>query len=222
MKKSKFFGGKTVHAISAVVIVIIIVVAVIVVGVGVYIVTRGNETNANMSPTPTPITSATPSPTASVEPTSTATPTASSTAAPEGLGNATSYEFNATETSNTGALVANLYYATKNLGTSNEELIWVVSTPSTGTTEYIINGIEQKAWIYSNGNWTDYSSSYAVQQSSVELEGTGYADMLAGYGGTGSFSYTVPAGQQDSGDNVLFTNIQINPSIPDASFQPPS
>jgi len=217
MRKSKFFSGKTAHAISAIVIVIIIVVAAIVVGVGVYIGTRVSTSGPNTSATATPAASSTPTPVATPTPAPSTGPTPTSTATPTGLGNATSYEFNATEISDIGAPVANLYYATKNLGTSNEELIWVVTTPSTGTSEYIINGIEQKAWIYSNGQWTDVSSQFGSQQSNVEIEG-----MLGGWKGSGGFTYTIPFGGEGGGDTVTFTNIQINPSLPDSSFQPPT
>ena len=115
-----------------------------------------------------------------------------------------------------------LYYATKNLGTSNVELIEVVTTPSGGTIEYIVNGAQQKAWVYQGGQWTDISTEYTAILPTVESTAGVYVNMLEYYGGSGSFTYTIPNGQPNAGDTATFTNIQINPSLPDSLFQQPS
>jgi hypothetical protein len=206
---SKIMNKNSTRAISTLIIVAIVVIAVVVVGAGVYLATRGNGTGPSTSPTPIPSSTAS----------ATATPTPTSTSS---IASATSYEFNETGTASNGTVLDTIYYATKNLGTSNVELIEVVNSSSGGTIEYIVNGVQQKAWVYSAGQWTDISSSYTSQLSTVESTAGIYVNMLKAYGGSGSFTYTVPSGQPNAGDKATFTNIQINPSLPDSMFQPPS
>ena len=209
MPYRNFFGKNNMRAISAIVIVAIDVVAAVVVGVGVYFATRGSGSSPSASATPTPGSSAA----------ATSSPTSASTGK---IATASSYEFNETGTAPNGTVLDTLYYATKNLNTSNVELIEVVTAPSSGTTEYILNGIQQKAWVYANGQWTDISSAYTSQLTSVESTAGIYVNMLEGWGGSGSFSYTIPAGQPNAGNKATFTNIQINPNLPDSLFQPPT
>ena len=189
----------------------IVVIAVVVVGVGIYAATRGGGTSPN--------TSATPTPTPNSSATATPTPTSTST---NGLSTATSYEFNETGTASNGTVLDTLFYATKNLGTSNVELIEVISTPSAGTVEYIVNGVQQKAWVYADGQWTDFSTAYATQLTSVQSTAGIYVNMLEHYGGSGSYTYTIPSGQPNAGDTATYSNIHINPSLPDSLFQPPT
>jgi hypothetical protein len=213
MGETKTINKKSVRGISAIIIVVIIVVAIVVVGVGVYVATRGGGTSPGTSPTPTPTSSSTATTTATPKPTSTSKGT---------IGTATSYEFNETGTAPNGTVLDTLYYATKNLGTSNVDLIEVVNSPSSGTIEYIINGAQQKAWAYEGGQWTDISTSYTSIQPTVQSSAGIYVNMLEGWGGSGSFTYTIPSGQANAGDKATFTNIQINPSLPDSLFQPPT
>jgi len=213
----KFLRGNT-QAITTIVIVVIIVIAAVVIGIGVYIATRGSGSHPSTSPTSIPTSSTVPSSTPTATPTLNTSPIAIPTTS---IGNANSYEYNATETSNTGAFVATLYYAAKNLNNSNIELLWVVTTPSTGTVEYIANGIQQTAWTNSNGQWTE--ASYGNQLNNIQLEAYGYTNLLSGYNnGSGTFDAKVPAGEPDAGNTVTFTNIQINPSLPDSLFKPPT
>ncbi len=213
------------RGISALIIVVIIVIAVVVVGVGAYVATRGNGSKSSTSPTPEPTLSATNTPASSAATTPTpassakATPTSTSTTH---IATASSYEFNETGTAPNGTVLDTFYYATKNLGTPNVDLLEVVTTPSSGTIEYIINGAQQKAWAYVDGQWTDISTSYASIQSTVESSAGIYVNMLEGWGGSGSFTYTIPSGQTNAGDTAAFTNIQINPPLPDSLFQGPS
>ena len=209
MGERKIINKKSMLGISALVIVIIVVIAVVVVGVGVYVATRSSKTSSSTSATPTPTSTSTTTP----------TPTSTSTS---GIATATSYEFNETGTASNGTVLDTVYYATKNLGTSNVDLIEVASTPSSGTVEYIINGGEQKAWVYENGQWTDISAEYTSIQPSVQSSAGIYVNMLEYYGGSGSFTYTIPSGQPNAGDTAKFTNIQINPSLPDSLFVGPS
>ena len=223
MDERKIINKRSARGISALVIVVIVVIAVVVVGVGVYVATRGSGSSPSASPTPT----STSSPRSSSTPTTTSTPTATATPKPtssstSGIGSATSYEFNETGTAPNGTVVNTEYYATKNLGTANVDLIEVVTTPSSGTLEYIINGGLQKAWVYQDGQWTDISTAYASISPTVQSSAGIYVNMLEGWGGSGSFTYTIPSGQTNAGFKATFTNIHINPSLPDSLFQGPS
>jgi hypothetical protein len=209
MGERKIINKKSARGISALIIVVIVVIAVVVVGVGVYVATRGNGTSPSTSTTPTPASTAT----------TTSTPASTSTS---GIGTATSYEFNETGTASNGTVLDKLYYASKNIGTSNVDLIEVVTTPSSGTLEYIVNGAQQKAWVYQGGQWTDLSSEFSTILPTVQSAAGLYTNMLTHYGGSGSYTYTIPSGQPNAGDTATFTNIKINPSLPDSLFQPPS
>lgn len=212
MPERNIFSGKNMRAVSALVIVVIIVIAVVVVGVGVYAATRGSsKPSSSTTPTPTAATTSSPS--------STTTPKSSST---RRIATATSYEFNETGTAPNGTVLDMLYYATKNLGTSNVDLIEVATSPSSGTLEYIINGGQQKAWFYQNGQWTDISTEFSDILPTIESTAGLYTNMLEGWGGSGSFKYTIPNGQPNAGDTASFTNIQINPSLPDSLFVGPT
>jgi hypothetical protein len=208
MPERKILSKSSTRAISTVVIVVIVIIAVVVVGVGVYVGTRGSS-KANSSATPSP------------KPTATATTKPASTST-SGIATATSYEFNETGTASNGTVLDTVYYAAKNVGTSNAELLWVVTTPSSGTTELIVNGAQQKVWEYSDGTWTDLSAEYSSFQSTVQSSAGVYVNMLTYYGGSGGYTYTIPSGQPNAGDKATFTNIHINPSLPDSMFQPPS
>jgi hypothetical protein len=205
MGERKIINKKSVRGISALVIVIIVVIVVVVVGVGAYVATRGSKSSSSSAPMITP------APTSA----STATPTPASTSKSD-IGTASSYEFNETGKASNGTVLDTLYYATKNLGTSNVDLLEVATTPSAGTIEYIFNGAEQKAWAYENGQWTDISTEYTSVISTVEASAGLYVNMLEGWGGSGSFTYTIPSGQPNAGDTATFTNIQINSSLPDS------
>ena len=210
---------KTDRGISKLVIVAIVVIAVVVVGVGIYVATRGGGTTPGTTTTPTPSSSATAKPTAS--PSASPKPTATSTSN-SGIATATSYQFNETGTASNGTVLDTLFYASKNIGTSNVDLLEVITTPSSGYLEYIINGAQQKAWVYQNGQWTDLSSEFSTILPTVQSAAGIYTNMLEAYGGSGSYTYTIPSGQPNAGDTATFTNIQINPSLPDSLFQPPS
>jgi uncharacterized protein (UPF0333 family) len=165
--------------------VIIVVIVVVVVGVGAYVATRGSKSSSSSAPMITP------APTSA----STATPTPASTSKSD-IGTASSYEFNETGKASNGTVLDTLYYATKNLGTSNVDLL--------------------EAWAYENGQWTDISTEYTSVISTVEASAGLYVNMLEGWGGSGSFTYTIPSGQPNAGDTATFTNIQINSSLPDS------
>ena len=174
MRERKIINKKSTRGISALIIVVIVVIAVVVVGVGVYVVTRGNGTSPGASTTPTPASTTTATPTSS---SSTTTPKPTSTSTNK-IATATSYEFNETGTASNGTVLDTVYYASKNIGTSNVDLIEVVTTPSSGTLEYIVNGAQQKAWVYQSGQWTDLSSEFSTILPTVQSAAGIYTNML--------------------------------------------
>jgi uncharacterized protein (UPF0333 family) len=211
---TKILNKNSTRAISTLIIVVIVVIVVIAVGVGVYVGTRGSsKASSSTTPSPKPTVTATSSPSATTTPKTTST---------SGIATATSYEFNETGTASNGTVLDTVYYATKNLGTSNVDLLEVATTPSSGIIEYIINGAQQKAWVYQGGQWTDLSSEFSTILPTVESSAGIYTNMLEYYGGSGSFTYTIPSGQPNAGDKATFTNIKINPSLPDSLFVGPS
>ena len=208
MGERKVINKKSMHGISAIIIVVIIVIAVIIVGVGAYLATRSSKTSPSTSTTPTPGSSTKP----------TSSPTSTSTGK---IATATSYEFNETGTAPNGTVLDMIYVAADNLGTSNVDLYEVANTPSSGTLIYIINGGEQKAWFYEDGTWTDISTEYADILPTLQSTASLYVNMLEGWGGSGSYTYTIPSGQTNAGDTATFTNIKINPSLPASLFVGP-
>jgi len=229
MGERKTLNKDSIRAVSAILIVIIVVVAAVVIGVGAYVATRHSSSSPSTTPSPAPSATMPPSQSATSPPTSatSAPPSSSATPTPaptstSGIATASSYEFNLTEVASNGTTIDTAFYAAKNLGSSSVEYLWIAQIPSTGTFEYIINGPQQKAWYIINGQVTDLSTEYTTQLSSVESNAGLYVNMLKGWGGSGSFTYTIPAGQPNAGDKAEFTNVQINPSLPDSLFQPPT
>jgi len=216
-RKRKIFSKNGIRAVSSVIVAVIVIVAIVVVGVGVYVATRHSSTTSTATTaTPTPKTSSTSSPKATS--TAESTPTSST----NDIATASSYEFNLTEYAANGTLVDTGFYAADNLGTSNVQLLWVAQTPSQGTFEYIVNGETQQAWAVTNGQVTNLSAGFSSEVSIVEADAGLYVNMLKGWGGSGSFTYTVPTGQPNAGYKAEFTNIHLNISLPATYFQAPS
>jgi hypothetical protein len=184
--------------IAAIVIAIVVVAAV----VGAYLLMRGSNAPSNNNATPSPGTTATPS---------SGTPSPSQTNA---VGTASSLQFSISVT-HAGAAQGTYTYMAKNAGTSNL-MIRVEMTDTEGNAFiYIVNGAQQKAWMYSGGQWTDLSASFSSQWSNWDSAWVGYRDNLAGWAGVGDWTYTAP-----NGDSVRYYNISVNPSLADSLFQP--
>jgi hypothetical protein len=81
---------------------------------------------------------------------------------------------------------------------------------------YIINGVQQKAWMYSNGQWTDISSTYNTQWSTWTSLFNDYLSGLSNWSGTGDYSHTNPS----TGETLRIYDIQVNPQLPDSEFAP--
>jgi len=202
-----------IRAVSPVIVAVIIVVVIVVAGVGVYVATRHTTSPSTTTPTPTPT---------SKTSTSSPTPTATQSSKSTDITTATSYEFNVTEYASNGTLVDQGFYAADNLGTSNVQYLWIAQIPSQGTIEYIVNGETQQAWAIVNGQVTDVSSAFSSQLTTIETTAGVWVNMLKGWGGSGSFTYTIPSGQPNAGYKAEFTNIHLNISLPASDFQAPS
>jgi hypothetical protein len=104
-------------------------------------------------------------------------------------------------------------YSVKNAGTSS--MMMRIEMQSAGDSFiYIINGALQKAWIYSGGEWTDFSEMYQTYWETWNSAWQGYHDSLLGWTGAGDWTYTTP-----NGDTIRIYDISINPSLPDSLFQ---
>jgi hypothetical protein len=181
-------------------IAVILIVAIVVVAVGVYLATRGGAGGPSPSVTPTPTSSAAVSP----------TPTSSGGGA--NVAGASSLQFTVDVTG--GSSQGTYKYMAKNVGTSSM-MIRVEMTTSSGNFVEIINGAQQKAWIYQNGAWTDLSSTFSDQWSSWSSTWTGYKNNLADWTGSGDWTYTA-----SDGSTIRIHNISVNPSLADSLFQP--
>jgi type II secretory pathway pseudopilin PulG len=104
-------------------------------------------------------------------------------------------------------------YMIKNAGTSS--LMMRIEMQSAGESYiYIINGAQQKVWIYSDGEWMDFSEMYPTYWETWNSAWQGYHDSLLDWTGYGDWTYTTP-----NGDSVRIYDISINPSLADSLFQ---
>lgn len=173
--------------ISTLVIAVIVVVVIAVVGVGVYLAMSGTGGNGNGG-------EATPTPTAT---------------APD-VAEASSLQFSVDVTAE-GSSYTNNYMA-KNIGTSDMMMrIEMLSTD--GDIIYIVNGAEQKVWMYAGGEWTDMSMSFSDEWDSWSTTVGGYQDDLADWTGTGEWTYS------EGGTTVRIYDISVNPELADSLFQ---
>lgn len=181
-----------------------ILVVVVVVAAVTAIVLMGGDLGSSNIPTasvqPTPTTSS---------PATTQTPAPSSTA--PNVAGATSLKYSVTITGN-GTELAYDFYG-KNIGTNNFMMLIEGSTPS-GVVDYIFNGGQQKAWMWSDNQWTDISTSYNTYYSKWDNLWVTYVNALElGWTGSGDYSY----GSQ--GTTVTIYDVYINPNLGDALFE---
>jgi hypothetical protein len=104
-------------------------------------------------------------------------------------------------------------YNIKNAGTSS--LMMRIEMQTAGESFiYIINGDQEKVWMYSDGEWMDFSEMYPTYWETWNSAWQGYHDTLIDWTGVGDWTYTTP-----TGDSVRIYDITINPSLPDSLFQ---
>jgi hypothetical protein len=164
------------------VIAVVAVVVIAVVVAGVYLATRGG--GGGPTPTPTP----------------TATPT---------VADASSLQYSVEIT---GGETAGTYtFKAKNIGESNMMIRVDISSGGVELS-YVVNGAQQKSWMYMDGTWTE--STFATDWDDWSATMTDYKESLADWSGTGEYTYTV-------GDTtVRIYGITVNPTLADSLFAP--
>lgn len=104
-------------------------------------------------------------------------------------------------------------YSVKNAGTSS--LMMRIEMQSAGETYiYIINGAQEKVWMYSGGEWMDFSEMYPTYWETWNSAWQGYQTSLVDWTGYGDWTYTTP-----NGDSVRIYEIAVNPSLADSLFE---
>lgn len=106
-------------------------------------------------------------------------------------------------------------YMIKNAETSDMMMRIEMESSSGDNMAYIINGAEQKAWVYSDGEWMDLSTDFQTYWNTWNSAWEGYRTNLLDWTGVGDWSYTTP-----NGDVVRIYDINVNPSLADSLFQP--
>jgi hypothetical protein len=193
---------------------IAIVVIVAAVAVGVYYLTT-TPSSTNPTPTPTSTPSATPTGTPTSSPTGTSTPTPTPSGGGANVAGASSLQYTVSVTNSSGASQGTYTFYAKNAGTSNLMIRIEFTDPSGDNFVYIVNGAQQKTWVYENDEWTDLSDAFSTQWDSWNSAWQGYRNSLAGWTGVGDWTYTDP-----NGDTIRIYNITVNPSLADSLFQP--
>jgi len=79
---------------------------------------------------------------------------------------------------------------------------------------YIVNGAQQKVWIYSNDQWMDLSDAFPTYWDTWSSAWEGYRTDLLDWTGTGDWVYSTP-----NGDSVRIYDVVINPSLADSMFE---
>jgi hypothetical protein len=106
-------------------------------------------------------------------------------------------------------------YMIKNAGTSSLMMRIEMELSSGEDMAYIINGAEQKSWVYSDGEWVDLSTAFQTYWDKWNSAWEGYRTSLVDWTGVGDWSYTSP-----NGDVIRIYDIAVNPSLADSLFQP--
>ena len=183
-------------------IVAILVIVIVLAGIAAYVLSQ-NANGPSDSATPTATPSGTPS---TSSPTATSTPTGSSTDVAE----ATSLKYTVSLTEN-GVLKGTYTFQGKNLGTDNL-MMRIDYTDNDGSTIFIFNGAQHKAWTYSGDQWVDISDYYDAQFQTWNSLWQGYSTSLAAWTGLGDYSYTA------NGSTVRIYDITVNPTLDDSLF----
>jgi len=212
-------------AISTAIVALVVIVVAAAVAAGAYYVMTQNPSSPSTSGSPTPSSSptatptTTPNPTTSTSPTATPTQTATPSPSPStspssapNVAGASSLKYSVTVTE-AGVLQGSYTYQGKNAGTSNFMMRIDFTEPSGAQTIYIVNGAEQKAWAYTDGNWTDLSAAYTTQYNTWNQVWQGYVTSLSGWNGVGDWTYT------DGNASVRIYDISVNPVLADSLFQ---
>ena len=125
----------------------------------------------------------------------------------EGISGAQSLQFDVNAT--VGGVSTTYTLMAKNIGTSNL-MMKIDGTFAGQAIIYIVNGAQQKVWMYAAGQWTDLSEGFSTYWSQWSQTFQGYKTGLSGWtGGTWT----------SSDGTVTISNIQVNPSLSDSLFE---
>lgn len=164
-------------------IAVIVIVVVAVVVAGVYLVMSGG--GGGGGPTPTP------------------------TATPSGVAGASSLQYSVEITG--GESAGTYTFKAKNIGESSMKIRIDISSGGVELS-YVVNGAQQKSWMYMNGAWTE--STFATDWDDWSSTITNYKGRLANWSGTGDYTYT------DGAATVRIYDISVNPTLADSLFEP--
>ena len=182
---------------------VILIIIIAVVAVAIYLAMQSPGTNTPVTPTPTPSSGVTPTP----------SPTPTSSVTGVDIAGASSLQYTVTVTE-AGVSQGSYTYYGKNTGTATFMMRMELTDDVGDLSIIVLNGVEKKAWSYSDGEWIDISVGYDSQFDVYNTMWQGYADSLAGWSGIGDWDYSFG----DSG--VRISGVVVNPVLSDSLFQP--
>jgi hypothetical protein len=204
-----FKNNKT--GLSRIILATIVIVIILIAAVGAYYFSSSSSpaspspTPYNGSPSPT-VEDRTPSPSSSVYITGAKTLqySVSLTEGGTNQGSYTYYTKNSDEISNSykWGRTANFQMRIEYTDSSGAKTITVVDAP------------QQKAWVYSSGQWQDISAGFSSQFNTLNTQFLGFFNQLKGWSGSGDLSYSA------NGATVRIYNILVNPSLSGNLFGP--
>lgn len=103
-------------------------------------------------------------------------------------------------------------YMIKNAGTSNV-MMRIEMQSAEEEIIYIINGVQEKVWLHTNGEWMELSDLYQSYWDTWSTTWEGYKTSLLDWNGYGDWTYT------SQGNTVRIYDITIDPSLSDSLFQ---
>lgn len=176
----------------------------------------GCDGGGSAGPTPQPKT-ATAQPTEQPTQQPTEEPTSSPTEAPNPVATATSLDFTV-EGIFEGIGAFTYRYRARNIGTSNLDFRYDMTTAQMNMA-YILKGSTQQGWVYNGYDWIDFITVYQNWDEFWDAFYEGFEDyhsaLVEEWTGLEGWTYTIPGV-----GSVTYTNIEINPSLPDSVFQP--
>ena len=181
----------------------VIFIIIVVVGVAIYLAMQSPDTNTPVTPTPTPSSGVTPTP----------SPTPTSSVTGVDIAGASSLQYTVTVTE-AGVSQGSYTYYGKNTGAATFMMRMELTDDVGDLSIFVLNGVEKKAWSYSDGEWIDLSVGYDSQFDVYNSLWQGYADSLAGWNGIGDWDYSV------GGSGVRISGVVVNPVLSDSLFQP--
>jgi hypothetical protein len=151
-------------------------------------------------------------------PTHTAAPTTAPTETQEANGAATATSLAFTVQVDTQGIVYTYQYRARNIGTSSLDIRQDASSDQVNVA-YILKGSTQEGWAYNGEEWVEFTTIYQdfdTFWNAFSPSFSSYQNYLAEeWTGLQEWTYTIP-----NVGTVTYTNIEINPVLPDSVFQP--